>query len=65
MPKAKTRKAAAKRFKVTATGKYMSKQSGKSHLLEWKKSKKTRGMRKLKVVSSAMESTVQKMLPGY
>jgi len=64
MPKAKTRKSAAKRFKVTGKGKYMAKRSGKSHLNEWKKSKRTRQMRGLKVVSDAMIHILKKMLPG-
>lgn len=63
MPKAKTRKSAAKRFKVTASGKYLSRRSGKSHLNEWKKSKRTRSMRKLKVISKAMVHLIKRMLP--
>ena len=37
MPKMKTHRGAAKRFKVTATGKIKRKQAGKSHLLAHKK----------------------------
>jgi hypothetical protein len=36
MGKLKTRKAAAKRFKVTGTGKFMRRQINRSHLLEHK-----------------------------
>ena len=34
MPKMKTRKAAAKRFKQTATGKYMHNRAGGRHILK-------------------------------
>jgi len=37
--KLKTKKAAAKRFKITSTGKVLSNQSGKRHLLGNKSSK--------------------------
>ena len=36
MPKLKTRKAAAKRFKVTSTGKILRRGAMTKHLLEWK-----------------------------
>ncbi|MFC1560224.1 50S ribosomal protein L35 [Candidatus Margulisiibacteriota bacterium] len=39
MPKLKTRKAAAKRFKVTKSGKIMRYKAGKKHILEHKSSK--------------------------
>jgi large subunit ribosomal protein L35 len=45
MPKMKTNKAAARRFKITATGKIMRKQSGKRHINEWKTSDKKRNLR--------------------
>jgi large subunit ribosomal protein L35 len=36
MPKLKTKRAAAKRLKATATGKLKRRSGWKSHLLEWK-----------------------------
>ncbi|MBX9671466.1 MAG: 50S ribosomal protein L35 [Candidatus Obscuribacterales bacterium] len=35
MPKMKTNKAAARRFKITGTGKILRKQSGTRHINEW------------------------------
>jgi large subunit ribosomal protein L35 len=35
MPKMKTNKAAARRFKITGTGKILRRQAGKRHLNEW------------------------------
>lgn len=46
MPKMKTRKAFAKRFKVTARGKIMRSKAYKSHLLGRKSKKRKRNLRK-------------------
>lgn len=46
MPKVKTHKGAAKRFRITGTGKVMRKRAFKSHLLEKKSSKRKRKFRK-------------------
>ena len=40
----KTRKAVAKRFKITATGKVMRSRAGKRHLLQTKNAKRRRGL---------------------
>ncbi len=42
MPKMKTDRGAAKRFKVTGTGRLRRRQAMRSHLLEKKPSKRTR-----------------------
>ena len=42
MPKMKTHRGAAKRFKVTGTGKIMRRKAFRSHILEKKPSKRTR-----------------------
>ncbi len=63
MPKMKTRKAAAKRFKITANGKVMYKKANKSHLLTRKESKRKRNLRKEGKVSNADVKRVKKMLP--
>jgi large subunit ribosomal protein L35 len=42
MPKMKTRKAAAKRFKRTGTGKYLHNRAGKRHLMSKKNAKRRR-----------------------
>ena len=42
MPKMKTHSGAAKRFRVTATGKVMRRRANRNHLLEHKPSRRTR-----------------------
>ena len=64
MPKIKTRKAAAKRFKVTKTGKIMRRHSGMRHLLGTKRSKIKRGLGKSGMVSDSDRARVKSMLPG-
>ena len=44
--KLKTKKAAAKRFKMTATGKLVRNKANKSHILTKKSTKRKRGLRK-------------------
>ena len=42
MPKMKTHRGAAKRFKLTGTGKIMRRKAYRAHILEKKSSKRTR-----------------------
>ncbi|MFS8612983.1 MAG: 50S ribosomal protein L35 [Planifilum fulgidum] len=51
MPKMKTRRAAAKRFDKTGTGKIKRYRAFKSHLLEGKTSKRKRRLRKSLLMS--------------
>ncbi|MGY8686262.1 MAG: 50S ribosomal protein L35, partial [Verrucomicrobiales bacterium] len=51
--KAKTRKAVAKRFKVTGTGKILRRKQGRRHLMRVKNRKRKRSLRKVGLVSSA------------
>jgi large subunit ribosomal protein L35 len=46
VPKMKTRKAVAARFRVTATGKLKASQPGKRHLLTHKTAKRKRQLRR-------------------
>lgn len=62
MPKQKTHRGAAKRFKVTASGKVLRRKSMHSHILTKKSQKRKRKLRKATLVSPAMESTIKKML---
>ncbi len=64
MPKIKTKRAAAKRFKRTASGKFMYRKAGKSHLLTHKTRKRKRNLRKPAVISDAMVTQIRRMLPG-
>jgi large subunit ribosomal protein L35 len=46
MPKMKTHRGAAKRFKVTGTGKLLRRQQNRNHILEKKSSTRTRRLAK-------------------
>lgn len=62
MPKQKTHKGAAKRFKTTGTGKVRRHQSMKSHILTKKTTKRKRKLRKSAPVSPAFAKTIKEML---
>jgi large subunit ribosomal protein L35 len=64
MPKIKTRRAAAKRFKVTKGGKVMRRSSRLRHLLEWKSAKQRRRLKIEKEVSPTDKPRVLTMLAG-
>jgi large subunit ribosomal protein L35 len=61
--KLKTHRGAAKRFKVTATGKILRMHSGKRHLLGTKAAKRMRRLKKLTRVHEADVANVRQMLP--
>lgn len=61
--KLKTHRGAAKRFKVTSTGKVMRGHSGKRHLMGTKKPSRMRKLRKSTRVHDADAANVRKMLP--
>ena len=63
MPKLKTHKAAAKRYKVSATGKIMKRQAGIGHLLQHKSSSRKRRIFKMVEVSDSHTALVSKELP--
>ncbi len=63
MPKVKTRKSAAKRFKKTAGGKFMYKCQGTRHILTKKSPKRKRNLRHSHVVSDVEVPRLNRMLP--
>jgi large subunit ribosomal protein L35 len=63
MPKMKTNRAAAKRFKKTGSGKIRRPKAGGQHLLMGKSRKRRRRTRDNDIVSPAMEHRVKLMLP--
>ncbi|GAB6184258.1 50S ribosomal protein L35 [Thermodesulfovibrio hydrogeniphilus] len=63
MPKIKTHRGAAKRFKVTGTGKIVRRRANKSHLLTGKPSKRTRRLRQAALVDETMYKTVRALIP--
>lgn len=63
MPKMKTNRAAAKRFKVTGSGKFMKTHSFKRHILEKKSAKRKRALGLPETVHKADAKRVSVMLP--
>ena len=62
MPKMKTHKGTAKRFRVTGTGKIVRGKAFKSHILEKKSPKRKRGFRQETVVADADKRVISKGL---
>ena len=60
----KTRKAVAKRFKVTGSGKILRRKSGKRHLLECKNRKRKRNLGKVAVVDKTNMYAIRQNLPS-
>ena len=63
MPKQKTHKGAAKRFKLTATGKVTRQHSLRNHILTKKTQKRKRRLRKPDLVSKGDAKRLHKLLP--
>ena len=63
MPKIKTRRSAAKRFRITV-GEFKRAKAFKSHILECKSPKRKRNLRKASLVSKSDHKRVQLMLPN-
>jgi len=61
--KLKTHRGAAKRFKITATGKILRMHSGKRHLLGTKAANRMRRLKKLTQVDASDAPKVRRMLP--
>ena len=59
----KTSRAAAKRFKLTKTGKVKRSKAYKSHILTKKSAKRKRNLRKAGFLSSADAKVIKKILP--
>jgi large subunit ribosomal protein L35 len=63
MPKIKTNRAAAKRFKAIGNGKFKRAQSHKNHILTKKSTKRKRHLRPGMVVAAVDTPGVARMLP--
>ena len=63
MPKMKTSRAAAKRFKKTGTGELKRSKAYKSHILTKKSAKRKRNLRKATVTDSTNAKVMKKILP--
>jgi large subunit ribosomal protein L35 len=63
MPKLKTHRGAAKRFKKTASGKFVRSKAFKQHILTSKSAKRKRQMRGTEVIAKADAKKLARMLP--
>ena len=63
MPKMKTHKSAAKRYKVTATGKIVRRQAGIGHLLQHKSESRKRRIFANVTISASHVKLISKELP--
>ena len=62
--KLKTKKAAAKRYKITGSGKIMRESSGLKHLLEHKSAKSKRNKQGTTAVAKSEIKKIKRMIPG-
>ncbi len=63
MPKMKTSRAAAKRFKKTGTGKLVRFKANKRHILTKKSTKRKRNLRQSTIVDETNVKNMKKILP--
>lgn len=63
MPKLKTNRGAAKRFRKTASGRFKCRQSHRNHILTKKSSKRKRVLRAPDHIESADAAQVRRLLP--
>ena len=63
MPKIKTSRAAAKRFKKTGTGKLVRNKAYKRHILTKKSQKRKRNLRKARIMDQTNVKNMKKILP--
>lgn len=64
MPKIKTNRSAAKRFRKTGSGKYTFSKSHASHILTSKTTKRKRGLRKAQIIKHSDMREVRRLLPN-
>lgn len=63
MPKVKSNRGAAKRFRATGGGRIRRAKSGKSHILTGKTKKRKRNLRKSALVDRTNEKSIRRLLP--
>lgn len=64
MPKIKTNRAAAKRFKKTGTGKFVYEKAFGSHILTKKTRKRKRALRKANIIHKSNMKEIRLLLPN-
>ena len=65
MPKMKTNRGAAKRFKATGTGKMVRNKAYASHILTKKTTKRKRNLRKSDIVDPTNKRGLTRLLPYH
>lgn len=63
MPKIKTNRGAAKRFRKTGTGKIRRNKAFTSHILTKKTTKRKRNLRQSTIVAKADERNISRLIP--
>ncbi len=63
MPKMKTRRATAKRFRYTGSGKIRRAHANRSHLLTGRSRKRKRNLRRLALISPSDEERIKRLIP--
>ncbi len=63
MPKIKTKRGAAKRFKVTGSGKIRRRKAFHSHILTSKDRKRKRHLKKASLIAAVDHAGVRKLIP--
>jgi len=64
MPKIKTNRGAAKRFKKTGSGKFVYAKSHASHILTKKTTKRKRSLRKRNLIDKSNQRELRLLLPN-
>ncbi len=64
MPKIKTNRAAAKRFKTTGSGKFVYNKSYGSHILTKKTRKRKRALRQAQIIDKTNTREIKLLLPN-
>lgn len=63
MPKIKTNRSAAKRFKKTGTGKFVYSKAFQNHILTKKTTKRKRSLRKTRIITKSDVRELRLLLP--
>ncbi len=63
MPKMKTKRGAAKRFKVTGTGKVSRRKAFHSHILTSKARKRKRHLKKGTLIAAVDQKAIKRLIP--
>ena len=63
MPKMKTHRGAAKRFRLTGSGKVRRNKAYKSHLLNSKSRKRKRNLRKATLIAAVEQKKIKRPIP--